>query len=539
MENLIDGLFRNPPMPDEVRKPARDLIQGLLVVSNMVLRRAGLTRGTPPGVTPRTPMHIPGANGLRRLEQATFISNAELDAYGSWLRTVVDTFALDPGELTEPCTDDITDDRLYVSPFLRLDDGYRVILPLDLALTIRFHLLSLAQKSGQLNEIGQRWRDSTFRRLMNLIPSKVAVTCIEENRTMTRYIAEIDSKRHLHIAVATDPLTDWDHDVWGSYDTRETLAQLEVFSTPAVRTTYSNAEELVHLILNDSPGRSAFWGTPNINGSDPMLIGRADDIEVILHQEPDGLLGLLLFGQAVDRRPGWSISTDILDEFSSYIDHDKSFYLSDDYTPTGVMFETGDGLIPALKLYEETDRHGVVIPAPDRPIVQVSRRYPRDAPEIYFTEPSSPYLGCVIELSGHVVFVTIDPDDDLPVVALEILDTIVFWIWECAQKLGTALAAPTTEIIIHFGSPSSWQRHGNWSRSRPALITTEHPTGHSLELSETFIALLHDDANTAERELVRTLLETVFKISSGDLADTIDRIAPLGPKRMVHVAGPR
>ena len=29
---------------------------------------------------------------------------------------VVDTFAIDPGDLADPCANDITDDRLYVAP---------------------------------------------------------------------------------------------------------------------------------------------------------------------------------------------------------------------------------------------------------------------------------------------------------------------------------------------------------------------------------------------------------------------------------------
>ena len=77
---------------------------------------------------------MPGAKGLETLADATFISSDEIDTYGDWLRMVVDTFALDPGDLAGPCADDITDDRLYVNPFLRLSNGYRLVLPLDCAL---------------------------------------------------------------------------------------------------------------------------------------------------------------------------------------------------------------------------------------------------------------------------------------------------------------------------------------------------------------------------------------------------------------------
>jgi len=324
LENLIDAAFRERWMPNDLRGPARQLIQGLLTVSDMVLKRAGLIRGTSPGVSARTPIDVPSAAGLKELTEATFISIDELNAQGDWLRVVVDTFALDPGQLGDPCAGDITDDRLYITPFLRLADGYRVVLPLDLLITIRFHLLRFALQAGQLEELGKRWREAAWRRLMRLLPRGSSPMLLEQSDTKSRYLMKMDGKRDLHVVVATDPLVDWQLEVWGSYDTRAALDRLTDLVSPSIRGAYSSAEELLHLVIIDSPGRGAFWGVPNVDGADPMLIARADDLEVILHQEPDGLLGLLLFAQAVEKRPGRSMSTDILDEFCSYVEHEKS-----------------------------------------------------------------------------------------------------------------------------------------------------------------------------------------------------------------------
>src|SRR5690606_32558543 len=104
-------------------------------------------------------------------------------------------------------------------------------------------------------------------------------------------------------------------------------------------------------------------------------------------------------------RPGQAMSTDILDEFCSYVDNEQSFYFSDEGVPDFVAFQTGDGLYPRLKHQAETDRHGVAIPVPSRPIVQASRRYARDSPEIFIIEPSSSYLGYVVELGSHDVYI--------------------------------------------------------------------------------------------------------------------------------------
>ncbi len=535
LENLLDAMFREPWMPDDMGKPARQLVQALLAISDLVLRRAGLERGTPPGGSPRTPVDVPGAKRLKRLVDATFISNDQIDTFGDWLRMVVDTFAIDPGDLVDPCADDITDDRLYVSPFLRLSDGYRLILPLDLAITIRFHLLRFAQQSGQLEELGRRWRGSVLRRFQRLLAPGTILTPIEETVAASRYLVEIDSKRHLHVVLATDALVGWGQEVWGTYNTRQALTQIEAFVSPKARAQYSTAEELVHLVLVDSPGRGAFWGVPNIEGSDPMLIARADDVEVMIHQERDGLLGLLLFVQAVERRRGRSMSTDILDEFSSYVERDRSFYLSDDGVPDFITFQTGDGLYPRLKHYSETDRHGVVAPAPKGPIVQASRRYPKDAPGIFIIEPSSSYLGYVVELGDQDVFVTVDLDHgELASMALDLLEAVAFWVWECARQLNATPTTPVTEIELHLGDPSAWSNVRDWSPDEPAVRAVPTSTGFRLEFSEAFVALLQESANTAERELVRALLATLFEVGNPALTDSVDEVAPSGPKRMLN-----
>lgn len=535
LENLIDAAFRERWMPDDLRRPARQLIQGLLTISNMVLTKAGLRRGTAPGGTARTPVDVPGAARLNELTAATFISNSELDAHGAWLRMVLDTFALDPGQLVDPCADDVTDDRLYVTPFLRLADGYRVVLPLDLAITVRFHLLRFTMQEGRLEELGKRWREAAFRRFMRLLPSRSSPALLEQSETTNRYLLEIDAKRDLHVVVATDPLADWQPEVWGSYDTRAALNRLSGLISPETRRTYSIAEELLHLVLVDSPGRGAFWGVPNVDGAEPVIIARADDLEAILHQEPDGLAGLLQFAKAIENRPGQSMSTSILDEFCSYAEHEKSFYLSDDAPPDFTVFQTGDGLYPRLRYYKETDRHGVVPPIPNPPILEARRRYERDAPEIFIIEPNSSYTGYAVELDDRVVFVTSTFKNPGSAKAeLDLLECVAYWVRECATRMSSLPAAPTSELVLTPSDPKSWQRVGDWSTADPAVRVASDGSSTALEFTETFLALLQETTNVAERELVTILLTCLFQVANHELGSALDTVAPVGEKRMLN-----
>ena len=198
---------------------------------------------------------------------------------------------------------------------------------------------------------------------------------------MNRSLFALDAATDLHVIAATDPLSDWTpKEVWGMYDTHAVLNRIGHLLKPGERSAYSSAETVLHLVITDSPGRSSFWGVPNVDGADPVLISRADDLEVMLHSEPDGALGLLYFAEAVDRRPGESMSTNILDEYTTYEDHEKSFYFSDDGPPNFVLFQAGDGYFQRERFFEETDRHGIEAPVSGRPMVQARRRYNRDTP---------------------------------------------------------------------------------------------------------------------------------------------------------------
>jgi len=536
LENLIDAAFRDSWMPKELRVPVRQLVQGMLTVSDIVLKRAGLARGTQPAGSARTPMDVPGAARLKELADAAFISNEELDAHGGWLRMVVDTLALDPGRLNHPCQDDYTDDRLYATPFLRIADGYRVVLPLDLAISIRFHLLRFVAQEGQLAEFGKRWRGAALRRFMRLLPSDTSREELEHRESFSRYLISIDGRRDLHLVLATDPLVDWEAEIWGQYNTHPTLEQLADLMNPEARARYSSAEDVIHLVITDSPGRGAFWGVPNVENSDPMLIARSDDLEVMLHQEPDGLLGLLLFAQAVENRPGESMSFSILDEFSSYAQNDKSFYLSDDRPATFTAFQVGDGLTAVLKFSKETDRHGVVAPVPGAPIIQVQRRYELDAPEIFITLPNTSYIGSVVELEHQTIFITVDRDvEEFVGVEVDLLDCVAYWVRECAALAAMTPASDAEELVLLVSDQESWKKVDVRSTTDLAVRVRPKDRGLVLEFTETFVAQLQQPTNTAERELVSVLLTSLFGAADTDLAKMIDLVAPEGGKRMINV----
>lgn len=536
VENLADAAFREDWMPKDLRVPMRQLIQGLLTVSNLVLTRSGLARGARPGRAPRTPVEVPSAARLNELGLAAFLTHEDLETHGSWLRMVVDTFALDPGDLTDPCDDDVVEDRLLETPFLRLPDGYQVAVPLDLLLTIRYHLLRFAYQETQLAELGKRYRDAALRRVERLLPRDAERQVLSEDASMNRYLWSIDATTDLHVIGATDPLTDWVPDeVWGVHDTHAVLDRIGRLIQPSVRSTYSSAETVLHLVVTDSPGRSAFWGVPNVDGADPVLMARADDLEVMLHREQDGALGLLYFAEAADRRPGESMSTNILDEYTSYEDNEKSFYLSDDGLPSFVVFEAGGGFLERETYFEETDRHGVEAPIEGRPMVQAKRRYNRDTPEIFIVDPTSSFIGYVVEVGTHLIFVSPDlggqPSPD--VIAL-LLETVSFWVRECIVRAGLTPPTLRCHLVVSPGPAEEWTRLEDATTAEQPVLAVHSDSTVNLRFTDLFVAQLQEEANVAERHLVAALLTELFSVDAQDVNALLNAVAPLGPKRMLN-----
>lgn len=536
VENLADAAFREEWMPTELRGSMRQLIQGLLTVSNLVLTRAGLARGTRPGRTPRTPVQVPSASKLDALAQAAFLSHDDLEAHGPWLRMVVDTFALDPGDLTDPCADDIVDDRLLMMPFLRLRDGYQVAVPLDLLLTIRYHMLRFTWQEAQQVELGKRYRAAALRRIERLLPHDAKRKTLSETALMNRYLVPIDEVTELHVIVASDPLTDWSPDeMWGTYDTQAVLDRVRALIQPSVRSTYSSATTVLHLVVTDSPGRSAFWGVPNVDGAEPVLIARADDLEVMLHGDPDGALGLLYFAEAIDRRPGGSMSTNILDEYSSYEGNEKSFYISDESQPTFIVFETGDGYFEREKFFEETDRHGIEAPVTGRPIVQFKRRYKRDAPEIFTSDTNASFIGYVVEVGNYVVFVSADLDDERSrgMISL-LLETVSFWVRECIVRADLTPAHIRSHLVVSSSSTAEWTRPGHAAVAENPVLVTRGDSTTDLLFTDLFAAQLREVSNVAERNLVAALLMNWFAVDAQDVDALLDVVVPQGSKRMLY-----
>lgn len=539
LENLCHAYFRDEWMSKELQNSVGPLVGGLLIISDIVLKRAGLKRGTLPVTNEmRGPIHIPDKSKLGKLTKATFLSHEDLKEHGEWLLAVVDSLALDPGQLDDSSKKDGFEfDDLYLSPFLRCSDGYQVILPLDLSITIRFHLLRIALENNKLSELGNSWRQEVLNRLKILCPDTPEWVKLGSNELMDRYLLPLDDKRDIHIVLATDPLVDWNYELWGSYDTAVILAEVEKIALPTKRKTYSKAQEILHLVIMDSPGRGAFWGVSPIDDAGTMLIARSDDIEIILHHEPAGLLGLLLFAQAVKNRSGQMMSMDTIDTYSEYFNNDKSFYFSDDKPPTFTEIRPTAGAKLRQDFTVGIDRHGVLLPVPSKPIINVHRVYEKDAPEIYLIEKNnSSYIGFVIELDEKHIFIKLNQENHSAGIGLLLVECVAYWVWECISKLSTKPKI-SIEIELYLEHFESWGRYQNQDNliHEDAVRIESTSRGWGVYFTKAFAKFLREKANSAERELVKALLKQIFFVNANDLDKKLDMIAPEGPKRIALV----
>lgn len=533
LESLIEAISWIEEEDTELFANAKLLIKGLLMISDSVLKKAGLARNVWPSMGElRNATVVPGTAQLTKLAESTFLSTSYLKGQGQWLVDLVDSLALNPGELTDPCQGDILEDRLFISPFLRCADGYRLVLPVDLAITIRYHLLKLFYEFGQLSSLALGWRAAVSNRCFSRI-SKEDLVPLERNQFVERYLVKLDDRRDIHFILATDDLSDWNLELWENPEGRIEGDRISQFLSTERRRDYSAADQVLHVVIDDSPGKGSAWFIPDISSSDLIFRVHSTDLEVILHHEPEGLEGFWLYSQACNNRKARSFSTGILDEYAVYLENDRSFYLSDDLDPVALIFEPNQGNDLLKNFYSETDRHGVMVPGNPPFMIEVSRFYKKDAPEIFVSRTLEDYFGFVVEVDEHKAFIVINEEVNYTGSEHLIMESLAFWMRECLQKLPSESLSKTMEVVLKVEDSRRFNSNSSLVDNHAVVEISKESNQYKIKFLQEFDLLLKNRSNLAERELVRILLAEVFGIPKQNVEMLLNLIAPVGAKRMI------
>lgn len=529
LDSMLAALFADRWLEHDLHDELMQRVQTLLAVSDHVLSRSGLRRNSMPNSTPREAIIFPRSAKMRSLQDAVMLNWSELEEIAPCAGEVLRDLSMAPGELEDPCADDFIDERVLAKPFMRLDHGYLVTAPLDLCLSIRHSLLRSVSNNGLMNEYSRRWREAIFRNILHRLPFNVSHTELEKGQLYDRHIMEVGSEQTVHLILATDAYEDWDQSLWSERDTGPIIDRILSFTDPREKQKLNAARDNVHLVITDSPGRSGFWGIPSAPESDPILYVSSSDLEVILDEEPLGLLGVLLFAQALERRHGQSFSTSMLDDYAVYAENGRSFYLSDNEPASFLMIEPGSGTSLRLSQARNIDRHRAYTPLqPGKPIEFV-RMYKSDAPELFSSSGRGLHPVAKIEFENSITYVTIAGHPSSTGGYHPIVNCVAYWIWQCAIILDAQDKLANSTIEIDLGQPDHSE-----STSEARMDRKQGSAGradYAIRLPTEMFESLAGRDNRAERALVPIILTTLFGTPEQELEATRDRVAPIGTKK--------
>jgi hypothetical protein len=493
-------LHKEPP-PRQLRTEALRLTFAVLRLANHVSAAAGIDRFG----------HATVPVSRDQLSQALRLPQPELARITSDYRASL-----------EPLITDDHDGAVWsATPVLRDGDSVVVVGADELLAALRHHLIVLAEHHGWRDALAERVADayaiSVGRSLERLGWSETEFSADDELPTVHDLWA-FDADAGAVVSVLSDDLNDYDTDnpeaPWRAERFLDAMAERSRALLTELYMGPRGPNRLMHLVVLAGVARPSMWfdSAPDPVLEAPMVSFYAGDLEVISMAERGDPLALWRFAVDSDRAPYQFMAGDPLELFGVWRSNTHSFYLGDERPPT-FLTSTGQAEQLRAEVAQQIDRHSVPGPT-GRGLVEVVRRF--DELDVPLYQPlTSDIAGVAVEAGGLRAWVLASTADRA---VGQLVDAVAFWIWQLADVIDRESLEVTVSVPDHSG-----------------LRVAEGEPGHlAVSFNPERMPGFQRPDNAGERELVRTLLETLHSSwDPADIADVVDDVAPLGPKKMV------
>ncbi|MCX5035430.1 MULTISPECIES: hypothetical protein [Streptomyces] len=541
-------------LPSTFRREASRLVQVVLRLSHTALLRAGLARGVIPPTATRVEVFVPGEHALSALCEAVTFDEAALSRIvPPQALQALDSLSVRPGAHT--FTAELgPDDGMILTPLLTVGPTVVIANPGELSATLRHRLLVLATEHGCGPQLVQLIRACVLNEATEILigcgatPLPSAAQVDDDPQISRRQFTFADDK-HLDLAVVTDDLSDYDAQApYGHWDAARIMQQLhELHETPVH--PLQDDTHCLRLIINQGLGRSSFFGLRKSSRVGPRLATTVDDLRVMAELDGTDPLFLWRFAQADERLHTDAMvhSFGTLDNYGMYRDHEYSYYLSDERRPNAVMVNSDFSQALRVEAHQRYDHH--VVASPHRPaLVPVLALYGVDTAPIYRTHPTVSEDELLVETAS--LHVWIGPSQDTAG-ALEsfqemVIEAVAYWAWQVSLAAPNELLAMADDqgrvrITVSFDNADAWLKalagHDTQpGKKAPWIAQQARSEGLiDLELLAAGVASLLVEDNSADRLIVQVLAEAIVGNGS-DLvvSDLVERLAPVGHKKMLH-----
>ena len=564
--NRIDAAWP----PQDYGKKIHDAFRALLIVSDTVLSRARLTRASEaPSPTDRSVV-IPASDALKPLKAAVTFNVTELSEL---LETDgLSLEALEPFISRDGAANLKTnweEGPLTARPLFRAGEQVVCGVPGLILSALRHHAITLAKEFDVLPELAKyfsliswiRVNENLERLRHRSLALSLAVDAPMDCRQEGFF--SFDTDKIAFVQLVTDHLTDYNsNDVFGSWKAPDIAAQLLERARSAETYAYSLEDgapnEVLHIMLFDSPGRMMMAGFPANHGlTSRLLTLTAYDLDSIAHVEHRDPLVLWQFAEATDRlRQSTNVvSFGQLDEFEVWRKR-RSFYMDDGGRPDLISIQPGSGVATLREVHRRFDRHGVI--SPDLTgTAEVVKLEEGDIPVYGTRHQLEERINFLVEGLPQPVWIQ-GPNgvaQEYRSAYWQIAEMLAYWVWQLTPHLRSPLqtiSSPAVVISIGIDNVATWVGPSQdvlkeLPSSGPVASYQLKPARIALTVHRRFLREAYGADNTGERQIMEVILRATSELArqqgsgsfvswtSQEIANMVEEIAPLGLKKKLLI----
>jgi hypothetical protein len=576
-------LLAAPPFPDRsFGDHTQRLAATLLSLSDAVLRRAGLDRGTPARHPHARQVVLPPKDVFDTLKAAVTFSADEITALlkgaGAADEHLMLFIATGGGTALRTELADLDASPVLMRPLVRVGDTYIVVAPAALSGALRHAIISAAVDRGVVADLAKAYRNAvidTVEEALSYIdsePVRLSLSATDGTSLCGRWFT-LDNDKLLYVLVVTDPLDGYDRALaYGTWPSNGLAEQLQTHLAKTARAAEArspSASEFLFLVVTQGVGRQLqLMGRGELAPSGTRAITlRASDLEVIALLERGNRLALRQYAEARDRFRTHTrvVKTGELDEFAFYRSHDHGYYASDGPRPTDVWFQPGLAEPLWQEVHRRYDFHGVRY-ADTSEYVEVVLIHDDLATPLYMARRPTGRVAVLVERLRVPVWILgpeVLPDRRYLRWYVEFAELVAYWIWQCTADLEApleALAHHTDRLLIRLDlrPDQSWleqrtaEPNQNAERGAAQYIQCRILGRNELavELQAGVVRAFKGPDNAGERELLHRVLNTLTELldrygvavpdgAGAWVENVVERHAPLGLKKKVVVLSGR
>lgn len=395
----------------------------------------------------------------------------------------------------------------------------------QLLVTLRHQLLMLAAGAGWLDVLSDRAlqaHGTSIERSLKRLGWAHAGLVADDDHTHVRHeVWRFDDDAAAIVTTLADDLADYDRQEpdtpWHAAAHVDRIAERGAALAEHLLLGTRSPNHVLHLVVLAGVGRPAMWFDQAADLATGLrrLSLFAGDLEIVSVAERNDPLALWRYVQDSDRLESRVMTTDPLEAFALWRSESHSFYLGDDRIPTLI---TSEGRAEALRadVLRRVDRHGVPGP-PGRGLIEVVHRFDEiDAP--LYRPITADIDGIAVDVDGMHVWVIARDSDRMNG---QLVDAVAYWVWQLAADLPRGRLAITVSMggdgtISVEDAGDGWLHLTLDPRENPAFARPD---------------------NEGERQLVRVLLGALADGGDLDVDEVVERVAPLGFKKMVLLFG--